>query len=511
MSFEFKISGNLNNDGLHRIIKNVLLFVAILAVGSCDTFLDEPPDNRVTLDDLDKAAQLLTNAYSIASPAFTDWMSDDVDFIRGTTKRISHQQMFAWEDVNTGPTEQDTPDFYWFETYNAIAHANEVLAVLDGLPAETPEELARKDAIEAEARLVRAYGHFMLVNMFANQFDIQAAGGDPGVPYVNEPETTFFGEYKRNSVKFVYERIEEDLTIGLEKGNDNFYQNSGKYHFNRNAALALASRYYLYRRDFIRCIDFSTRLLGSDPGNFVRDLTSDEFQAQKSSIFGYPQLYNSPELPSNLLLMRKISLVQRPDFAYGPTRGLYDDIFSTNVFFTGTDERENPALVKGQNGVFPLRYENLFQRLSLNSDVGFPYHIAIIFRGEEVLLNRAEAYIATGQNDLAIADFQVLIDRRYSDVPDKTLSMEMLRSAFGVTNDPTFTDGLVLSNLLLFERRKEFIAQGMRWFDLKRFGIDVTHTMPDGSIIQLEPEDLRKVFQIPQSAIDVGGLEENPR
>lgn len=478
---------------------------------SCDSFLDEQPDNRVVLDDLDKAAQLLTNAYSIASPAFTDWMTDDVDFTRGTNLRLSHQQMFEWEDVEAGPTEQDTPDFYWYETYNAIAHANEVLVVLDGLPTITEEDEIRKDAIEAEARLTRAYGHFMLVNMFGPQYDLTGSGGDDGVPYVKDPETEFIGQYKRNSVRSVYESVEEDLLIGLEKVNDNFYQNSGKYHFNKNAALAFASRYYLYKGDYFKCIDYSTQLLGSNPGAFVRDLTSDEFQEQKSSITGFTRLYASPDLPSNLLLMRKISLYHRPDFAYGPSRERYGSIFSTNIFLTGTDERENPALVKGENAVFPLRYESLFQRLSLNSDVGFPYHIAIIFRGEEVLLNRMEAYTFTGQLDLALADLQVLLDRRFTGVPDKTLTFDRLREAFGVVQDPGFSNQLILLNLMLFERRKEFVAQGMRWFDLKRYEIPVTHVLQNGSEVILEGDDLRKIFQIPQSAIDVGGLEPNPR
>ena len=141
--------------------------VLLMSLTACSDFLDEVPDNRVDLDDLEKASQVLTNAYSVASYAFTDWMSDNVSWTRGTSLRPSHLEMYAWEDVTTGPTELDTPDYFWFQTYNAIAHANEVLAVLDDLPADTDEERERKDAIEAEALLTRAYGHFMLVNLFA--------------------------------------------------------------------------------------------------------------------------------------------------------------------------------------------------------------------------------------------------------------------------------------------------------------------------------------------------------
>ncbi|SNS69061.1 SusD family protein [Ekhidna lutea] len=487
-------------------LKTILRFkkigIVLLLLSSCNAFLDEDPDNRVTLDNLDKAAQLLTNAYSIASPNFTDWMTDNVQFTQGTNKRLSHQQMYSWQDVTTGPTEQDTPNFYWFQTYSAISHANEVLAILDDLPVMEGEDQARKDAIEAEALLTRAYGHFMLVNMFGQHF---GESGD-GVPYIKEPETTFLGTYERKSVRRVYDDIEDDLLDGLEKVDDSFYSNSGKYHFNRNAALAFASRFYLFKRDFVRCKQYSDELLGSNPGAFVRDLTSQQFQLASSSVTEYPRQYTSPELAANLLLIRKISLTQRPDFAYGPESNFYSALFGTSIFGGLTDERENPAFVKGLNAVFPARYESLFERSSLNSSVGFPYYIHMAFTGEEVLLNRAEANAFLGNLDESIADLQVLSEKRFSG-GTPTVTLQDLRDFYNDTDDVNN----VLSYIIFLERRKEFIMQGLRWFDIKRYFLPVVHDLEDGSTILLEGDDLRKALQIPTSAIEVGGLEPNPR
>ncbi|MEM7297163.1 MAG: RagB/SusD family nutrient uptake outer membrane protein [Bacteroidota bacterium] len=486
---------------INHIIK-LRLVVLIILFGSCNSFLDEDPDNRVELNTLDKAAQLLVNGYSVASPNFTDWMSDNVLFTLGTTKRLSQQQMYAWEDVTTGPTELDTPDFFWFQTYNAIAHANEVLALIDDLPQEG-EDRAKRDAIEAEALLIRAYGHFMLVNLFGEHFGPSA--GD-GVPYITTPETEFLASYERESVSRVYDDIEDDLLDGLDKVDDSFFENSGKYHFTRNAALAFASRFYLFKGDFIRCVQYSDELLGSNPSSFIRDLTSDEFRTASASIFEYPRLYTSPSQPANLLLMRKISLIQRTDFAYGAESTFYSSLFSTSIFGGLTDERENPALVKGQNAVFPLRYESLFERSSLNSSVGTPYYIHMAFTGEEVLLNRAEANAFLGNLNESIADLQILSERRYTG-GSPVVTLDALRNFYNSTDDTNN----ILSYIIFLERRKEFIMQGMRWFDLKRYSIPVTHDTEGGTTIQLSSDDLRKVLQIPQSAIDVGGLEANPR
>jgi hypothetical protein len=279
--------------------------VVVCTLLGCNDFLSEVPDNRVSLDDLDKAAQLLTNAYTDASPAFTDWMTDNVSYTFGVTLRQSHEEAYAWEEISGGPTEQDTPDYYWFGSYGAIAIANEVLAVIDDLPTINEDDERRKEAIEAEALLTRAYAHFMLVNMFGEHFD-ENASNNLGVPYVKIPETVFIQEYERESVSKVYSEVEDDLLDGLEKVNDNYYNNSGKYHFTRNAALAFASRFYLYKRDYQRSLQYSNELLGSNPSQFVRDMTSDVFQAAKSSIQGYPQTYSSPDLPSNILVIQNM-------------------------------------------------------------------------------------------------------------------------------------------------------------------------------------------------------------
>ncbi len=491
-------------------IPGLILAMGLLLISGCNNFLDVVPDNRVALNNLEKAAQLLTNAYSDASYAFTDWMTDNVAYTRGVNLRTNHQESYAWEDETTDATEPDTPTFFWNATYNAIAHANEVLAILDALEAKNEEDEARKRAVESEALLTRAYGHFMLVNLFARHYDAQRAGTDLGVPYVDTPETVFIKTYKRNTVQEVYDRVETDMLRGLELVDDSFFANSGKYHFNRNAALAFASRFYLFKGDFQKCIEYSNDLLGNDPSVFVRDLTSDEFLNASSSIDGYAQLYSSPDLPGNLLLMRKVSLVQRTDFGHGPTTTLFNDLFGLNPFQGTVDERENPALVKGENGVFPIRYQSLFQRSSLNSNVGTPYHIHLAFRGEEVLFNRMEALIELNRLDDAINDLQVLVDNRYSGQP-VTVSIELLREAFGVAGDPFISDKFILDIYVQIERRKEFIVQGLRWFDIKRFELEVDHNLADGSTITLDKKDLRKVLQIPASAIEVGGLQPNPR
>ena len=85
---------------MREIVRNIIssnkkisllgLTLSLLIATSCDKYLDEVPDNRVALNNLDKASQLLTNAYSIAAYQFTDWMTDDVGYTRGVNLRTIH-------------------------------------------------------------------------------------------------------------------------------------------------------------------------------------------------------------------------------------------------------------------------------------------------------------------------------------------------------------------------------------------------------------------------------------
>lgn len=469
----------------------------LLILGGCDKYLEETPDNRVELNTPQKAAQLLTNAYSSAGYNFTEWMSDNVAFTTGTFKQPEHNQAYEWKESTA--ISQDTPSYFWTTTYDAIAHSNEVLAVIDNLPGDR----ALKDAVKGEALLTRAYGHFMLVNLFAKDYNPETAAQDLGIPFVNEPETEFVKQYKRHTIEEVYDFIEDDLEEGLDLVDGRFYANSGKYHFTENAALAFASRFYLFKEDWDNCIKYSSQMLGANPEEYIKDIP--EIIATKENTDDFVRLITSPNDQSNLLLIRNVTNAV-VSVGYWPDENLLDFIFDSNPW--GAEDirtsNEYPIYVFGTNGLGLAKFEFLFERSSLTSNVGLNYTIISAFRGDEVILSRAESYAYKNQLDLAMADMQLYISKRYDGNPPLTLSL--LRAYYGTTNNQ-----LAMLGFILDERRKEFIHEGLRWFDIKRYSIPVDHMLGDGNFITLEADDLRKVIQIPQTATDVGGLEPNPR
>jgi len=503
----------LTKINVRQVVRAGLCMLLLFVTFSCSNYLSELPDNRVEISSLENAQQLLAAGYSQGSYGFTEWMTDNVGYILGINLRANHQEAYAWQDFTDDANTTDTPAYYWSENYRAIAHANEVLDVLDQFPANTDQELALKDALRGEALLIRAYHHFMLVNIFANQYDPATAAADAGIPYVREPETILIKQYARNTVQEVYDLVEEDMLAGIDLVDDQFYIGSGKYHFTLNAALAFASRFYAWKADFNQSLLYSDRLLGDSPNAFIRDLTADRYQRLVSQYENYTQLYTSTEEAGNLLLMRKNSLLQRSDGGHGPTIDFFFDLYTqTNIFSEAEDVRTSPAAAKGINGVIPGRYQSLFERIDVNLGVGFPYHIFIAFSGEEVLFNRMEANLALNNLDEVLSDLNVLMGRRYDTGTGQRVfvTIEDLRFVFGTTGRPDLDDQ-VLAIMFDFERQKEFLWQGMRWFDVKRYGLEVEHALEDGGVILLNADDPRKIIQLPDVAIEVGGLEPNPR
>jgi hypothetical protein len=482
---------------MKRYLKKYACFLSLVVFAGCDKYLEETPDNRVELDTPQKAAQLLTNAYSIAGYSFTEWMSDNVTYTAGTFKQPEHNQLYAWEEPTA--IEQDTPTNFWTSTYDAVAHANEVLAVIDDLPGDR----SLKNAVKGEAYLTRAYGHFMLVNLFAKHYDAETASQDLGIPYVLEPEKEFLKQYIRNTIEEVYDYIEDDIEDGLDLVDASYYAGSGKYHFTPNAALAFASRYYLFRGDWDKCIEYSSQMLGANPSVFIKDITA--LLAQTPNADDFIRQYTSPNDPSNLLMIRNITNFP-VNVGYWPDQNLFFGLFNSNPW-NADDVRtsvEYPLYQRGTNGLTQGKFEFLFERSSLTADVGFNYTIISAFRGEEVLLNRAESYVYKNQLTSALADLQVYISKRYDGNP--ALTLPLLRAFYGTSNNQVATLSFILD-----ERRKEFYHEGLRWFDVKRYQIPVSHILENGSLISLTGDDNRKVLQLPQAALDVGGLEPNPR
>jgi hypothetical protein len=171
----------------------------------------------------------------------------------------------------------------------------------------------------------------------------------------------------------------------------------------------------------------------------------------------------------------------------------------------------------GGNWAFPIgsyvdnhlvvpKISEYFVRVSVNAEIGNGYVMVPLFTVEEALFNLAEAYAYTNQFNSALALLNTYLSTRIlSYSSSNILTDSKINSYWGTTNTQ-----LALVSTILAYRRSEFIHEGMRWFDILRYKIAVTHRTITGEIYTLAPNDPRRLFQIPPTAKQ-SGIEQNPR
>lgn len=542
-----------------------------MALTSCNDFLDELPDDRIEIDQVEKVEALLTSAYpSDTYVRLTELASDNVDDLNGDLNgnydRFS-EQCYRWQEITESDNENAA--MVWQGHYQAIASANHALQAIDELGgAEASAELR---ALRGEALLCRAYSHFILTNLFCLNYSKQHSETDLGIPYITEPESTLNPHYERPSVAEDYRLIEKDLLEGLSLMSDAIYTNP-RYHFNSKAAYTFASRFYLFYQQPDKVIEYSTKALGDNPTALMRNydvmqsMPTDNMQPRAMQ-------YTSVNDQANFLLLPVISsdCFYFQGYSTGGRFNTNHYIGQAELFFATPWAPSNTAAQQSQQifrfyWFYSQVYDKFllpktpyyFEEVNPNNHTGYYRTVVVALKSEEALLNRAEAYILTGQNDKALADMNVwtnsfispsveyeagyhydenwnyIVDYETEEVP-RTLTMESIHHWHHMYDyyaperpmprkhlNPEFvtltegSDQECLLQTLLLIRRLEFLHEGMRWFDIKRYGIKIYRREINAALNALELTDSME-YRDPRQAIQLpfevrgAGLQPNPR
>ena len=343
----------------------------------------------------------------------------------------------------------------------------------------------------------------------------------------------------------LYDNIQRDIEAALPLIDDNLYT-VPKYHFNKKAAYAFAARFYLYSQQWDKAIEAANAVLGTTPEAYMRDWKYISKMPQD-----YPSRcdeYISASSPANLLLMTSTSLLSRYMGASGT--GMR---YSHNNSEINTHETfRAPGLWGSYDSAVPLymatsmfgkdekvvvsKYGIYFQYVDKVNGTGYPQAVTVTCSGPEVLLIRAEAYAIKNELDKALADLQVWVkanaagnitittediealygeDLSYSEYEDgtpraasdkSTPKKRLHPSGFSITDETQEA----FIHCILHIRRLELFADGRRWEDIKRYGIEIAHKRDGQDDIILRKDDPRRALQLPSNVI-AAGLEANPR
>lgn len=483
--------------------------VLLVSTSACNKFLDKEPDNRAQLNSPQKVSQILASAYPKANyQEMAEVSSDNVGDIGINALDVPDwvvllADLYFYRDAKGSGTNEDTPEGYWFGCYKAIAATNLALKTIG--EASNPKDYT---AQRGEALVARAYSHFMLVNFFAKFYNSASSASDPGIPYVTEPETVSIKQYERKTVSYVYDMIEKDLLEGLPLLNDNAYS-VPKYHFNKAAANAFAARFYLYKKDYAKVISYAQAAVNENSfANNLRPWNTLYITLPLNGNGSLQKTYSSSTQNANLLLVETNSWwwLTSGQGRYGSTPGIMNTVTGAEPVSGGDWVYPSSYIANGHPHVPKL--DLFFVETSIGSGNGDGWQMIPLFTVEEVLFNLAEAYTYVGQTDKAINLLNVYLSTRITQYNPATHSLDANKIK---TRYPTADLAQGLITTLLAYRKVEFIHEGMRWFDILRYNIEVTHKSIDGTqTVTLTKDNPHRVFQIPPTA-QLSGIPLNPR
>lgn len=523
------------------IYKGSLMLASVAILASCSDQLDTLPDNRTTLDTPKKIAGLLVTAYPDRTPTlFNEWMSDNTDYMGAQNSQGNRggDQYFFWQEQTEGGN--DSPEQVWMLYYEGVYKANEALAAIEEQGGPKNDILRNS---KGEALLIRAYDHFILANEFCRPYNGKTSTKDAGLYYATgiADFSAAAEQSNRGTVADVYAKIAADIEAGIPLLNDTY--EVPKYHFNKQAAYAFATRFYLYYEKWEKAKEYADKLLGSNPAASLRDYRALQAMplSKSEQAVKIAEAYCSASADCNLLVQTSVSnagmalapwLISK---RYTLTNYLAEtELFlSNNIWGTSSNLIWKPFTVNQGESNFALlmKLPREFEIRNTTTGSGYLRTLNVDFTMDEALLNRAEAEIMLGQNDAACADMTLWmknffntnvtltptsVQTYFKTVPYAYADAAKMVPSFKKHISPRFTidaEGSVQESLLqclLNFRRIETVHQGMRWMDIRRYNIEIPRRLigangkPSKNLDWLEKDDPRQVVQIPQSIREAG-------
>ena len=365
----------------------------------------------------------------------------------------------------------------WSSLYTTISNANLILA-FEGKVPDDPKGGVKSKSLFAHAKVIRAYNYLALLGLFSPNY----GEGDQtlGVPY----PTSYNIEAKlpRETVPNVVNNIIADLTSSLadfeaDKTNSAIYGNNNS--FNVDAIKLLLARTYLYKKDYVKAIDYADQVINL--GGELVGGTNNTGNTTFSTIFTILG-ENNPEI---LFQIEENNIIPSNNNLqpYWGISGAYKQNFMAKKFwddFPTTDVRKsNVAWYQNNATTYP--------------DNPVPINVKKYLNGprDVVLLRKTEAFF-------------IKAEAQYQSSP--TTAFATLKNWVVTHRDPAYSKNLTGTAVLdeiLRQKGFEFFLEGMRFTDLKRnnkavIKVQTSNNVPLGEI---PVGDRRFIWPIPLSEI----------
>lgn len=203
---------------MKKKILYILTLVCLTLFTACADFTDVQPKGKNLLDKVTDLDLLLNSDLSlyhypdiyVTTGDFYCYFTNITNTASATVKSLKNSFMFWDESVDR--VVLTNSDSKYTDFYGIIGKvANPVLLNID--KASGDREMANR--LKAEAYILRAWYHYLLVNTFAKAYNPATAATDPGIPYSKENDLLSVPN-KKSTVQEVYDFILEDIKAALD-------------------------------------------------------------------------------------------------------------------------------------------------------------------------------------------------------------------------------------------------------------------------------------------------------
>jgi len=394
----------------------------------------------------------------------------------------------------THDATSDRVQVAWRQIYAGINRAN---VSIDNIPKVVGNETVKTRLIN-EAKFIRGLLYFQAVRLWG------------GVPIeLHEPTSIQLESLKsrRETVDAVYTQIISDLNAA--EALPATYPASDAGRATSGAAKAILTKVYLTRKDYPNAILKAREVINGGYGYALFESFQDIFTKTKKN--GKEHIFSVQFEPNQAGNGSSGSTFQSTSFigftATEPADIISDVTLFYDIYAPGDTRRDisyaKTLPIPGTANIYTFP-KPIFKKYLDLTNVATPGNVAInfpIIRYADILLSLAEA-----------------INEQGTPTPEAyELINQVRRRAFGkpITTPDAAVDlsGLTQTTFraaIQEERKKEFVQEGQRWFDLVRWGTLVTEVKKVTA--KNSVSERNNLYPIPQSerSIDPVGLPQNP-
>ena len=430
-----------------RKLLYILPVILILGFAACENYVDITPTGKKTVDSTDTYYELIALPNRAYHPAAFALLSDNV---WSKESNIIGNEFISWDGINMTFNEaanrKELSDNNLYENcYTYILRSNIVISLVDAsLGDKDVKELAK-----AEAKIMRAWDHFILINTFAKAYNPETAATDGGVAIIDKYDLE--ATPTKSTVAQVYDFIIKDIEEALPYLQE---EPVNVYHPSKAFGYALAARVYLFHRDWKKAAEESLKL-----NNTLIDYIDLGAKGGPTKVTTYAKGGN-PEVLNYAYMGGPTEVLA---FCYGMLSPEMVQLFGQN------DERLNQFFKTSDNSIY--YFDEGSGAALWNTSITYSK-----FQPMSVGMRTAEVY-------LILAEAKA----RLKDIPGAVQTLNQLREkrikgAEAVLPEPATERAMVQA--VIDERRKELISGFSRFWDLKRYNTEadyaktITRTFP---------------------------------